>query len=486
MPPSTPNKGLIKALLQKVLDSHTLRKNPREKEFLRFVVEAKLDGREAEIKGSAIDAALFANTEGTSRLAATRLRSKLAMYYQEEGAGDAVQIHIPNVGYVPEFIETAVKHPSSGYRQEKQNLSIVPSGQATAAVFLDTDQSILEQSRQHCIENDSDVCSDLKPSAEINNFLSKQSLTLDSIDEYIELESYPLGWCRKEVVVVDAGPYTPSAHFLSLMRRFKAAPPIRKYHSLQEVESRVQDEQRKLIVYLKGGDWQCVHALSEIVKNPGDPECRDFRKRCERDFMPTPTSGLYRNVNCEVLVVSSDNQIVLGRRRVSTKSGEIVPVFGGAWAASLEEQMLRGDPEGKKKPDDDLFACAHRGVEEELQVTVDPEATRLLGYGLEWGNFTAAFLFLVRTREDFEKITKAWRRAEDRNEAVVLDALPADEGNIRKALVSDRWFPSVLARTWAGQQAITTDSWHPTARARLCAYLRHLKARASDSLNRSR
>jgi len=322
-----------------------------------------------------------------------------------------------------------------------------------------------------------DPCGHIQPRPEIENFLSKHKLALDSIDEYIELEGCADGWRRDEVVVVDAGRYQPSEDFVRLMHRFIPEPPIRQYYSLHEVESSVQDEQRKLILYFQGGDWRYIHSLSEVARNvQQDPDCRGFRQRCEREFMPTPTSSLYRNVNCEVLVVSSDNQIVLGRRRTRTKSGEIVPVSEGAWAASLEEQMLRADPDSRKNPDIDLFTCAQRGVEEELQVSIDPEYTRLLSYGIEWGNFTAAFLFLVKTKADFETIIKQWRRAEGRNETVALDALPADENTVAAALLKHEWCPSGRARTWKGKYAISTNCWHPTARARLCAYLRHVAA----------
>ena len=319
-----------------------------------------------------------------------------------------------------------------------------------------------------------------KVDPQIKEMLSQQRMDiLQVIDQYIELQTDVRGWQRNEVEFHNAGPYRPSADFERFMERFNAQPPIREYYSLCEIESRVSDEERKLVVSALGGDWRHAYTLNEIVKHlDDDSSCRAFRKQCEKEFMPSRSSSVYRNINCEMVLVSSDDQVVLARRRLKTAGGKAA-VFAGMWTASLEEQMLRRDPEGNINPDIDLFACAERGVTEELRVSIRPEATRLLSYGIEWGNFTAAFMLLVRTVEGFEAIAKNWQRAEDRNEAIALDCIPANSRAIRKALGSEYHQPSKRARTWKGGDSIAKDRWHPTARARLSLYFEHLEYSSS-------
>jgi len=318
-----------------------------------------------------------------------------------------------------------------------------------------------------------------KVDPQIEEMLSQQGMDiLQVIDQYIELQTDVRGWQRNEIEFHNVGPFRPSADFQRFMERFNAQPPIREYYSLCEVESRVSDEERKLVVSALGGDWRHAYTLNEIVKHLDDSSCRAFRKQCEKEFMPSRLSSVYRNMNCEMILVSSDDQVVLARRRLKTAGGKTA-VFAGMWTASLEEQMLRRDPEGKINPDVDLFACAERGVAEELRVSIRSEATRLLSYGIEWGNFTAAFMLLVRTADEFEAIAKNWQRAEDRNEAIALDCIPANSKAIRKALASEYHQPSKRARTWKGGDSIAKDRWHPTARARLLLYFEHLEYASS-------
>src|ERR1700687_745303 len=160
--------------------------------------------------------------------------------------------------------------------------------------------------------------------------------------------------------------------------------------------------------------------------------------------MPVDMSRLYRQVCCHIIVISSDDRIVFCRRRTHTRSGHIVPFYPGAWAASLEENALRRDPSGETAPDSDLFACVERGIEEELKIRVRPEETRLLSYGIEWDNFASAFVFIAKAEVDYETITKSWRKAKDKVEAIAIDSVPADAVAITAAMAKPEWSPSSL------------------------------------------
>lgn len=94
------------------------RASSRSKQFLRFVVEKKLDGHEDEIKERTIGIELFGRiadfeTSGDSivRVNATDVRRRLGQYNQEARDRDPVQIVLPPGTYVPEFVFQEITPP---------------------------------------------------------------------------------------------------------------------------------------------------------------------------------------------------------------------------------------------------------------------------------------------------------------------------------------------------------------------------------------
>jgi TolB-like protein len=94
--------------LQKVLSSAGFARNERLAQFLRFVVEAHLEGKDGDLKESVIAIEVFRRKvdydpklDSIVRTQATRLRACLAEYYVGEGRGDPIQIELPKGGYVP-------------------------------------------------------------------------------------------------------------------------------------------------------------------------------------------------------------------------------------------------------------------------------------------------------------------------------------------------------------------------------------------------
>src|SRR4051794_5689294 len=78
--------------------------------FLRFVVETTLDGKSESIKEYVIAIEVFEKaedydpqTDSTVRTEASKLRSRLARYYETEGREDPVVITIAKGSYVPQF-----------------------------------------------------------------------------------------------------------------------------------------------------------------------------------------------------------------------------------------------------------------------------------------------------------------------------------------------------------------------------------------------
>jgi hypothetical protein len=102
----------VRAQLQRILASSAFADAERGSRFLRFVVEAALDGRAGEIKEYVIGVEVLGRspsfdpkTDPIVRVEAGRLRARLNSFYQSEAKRDAILISLPKGGYVPEFSE---------------------------------------------------------------------------------------------------------------------------------------------------------------------------------------------------------------------------------------------------------------------------------------------------------------------------------------------------------------------------------------------
>lgn len=105
-----PDRDAIAQQLERILVHPLLKNSRRLGDFLRFSVEAALAGKSEELKEYVIGVQVFGKGEEYSpnedpivRIMAGRLRAKLAEYYSESGAEDAVLIDLPRGGYAPRF-----------------------------------------------------------------------------------------------------------------------------------------------------------------------------------------------------------------------------------------------------------------------------------------------------------------------------------------------------------------------------------------------
>ena len=96
--------------LQRILQSPGFARNERLSRFLRMVIERHLEGRDDELKESLIALEVFGRPadydpkrDPVVRAEASRLRARLAEYYQNEGKHDPLVIEIPKGGYTPRF-----------------------------------------------------------------------------------------------------------------------------------------------------------------------------------------------------------------------------------------------------------------------------------------------------------------------------------------------------------------------------------------------
>ena len=110
MDTSQASPAAVQAELERLLASETFRGAERSKTLLRFIVEEALQGRSDRLKDYTLGAEALGRGEQfdprvdpIARVEASRLRSRLDMYYATEGAGDALRILLPKGGYVPQF-----------------------------------------------------------------------------------------------------------------------------------------------------------------------------------------------------------------------------------------------------------------------------------------------------------------------------------------------------------------------------------------------
>jgi tetratricopeptide (TPR) repeat protein len=113
-----PRAEEIRAALEHMAGSEAFRGSPQLVSFLRYVVEATLQGTSDRIKGYTIAVEALGRAEDFDpqadpivRVEAMRLRRALARYYENGGKRDPVQIDLPLGSYVPAFRRNALDLP---------------------------------------------------------------------------------------------------------------------------------------------------------------------------------------------------------------------------------------------------------------------------------------------------------------------------------------------------------------------------------------
>src|ERR1700721_4846381 len=99
-----------RALFQRVVDSASFAKSERLSSFLICICGLTLSGRASEINEQKIGTSVFgrpldydSSIDGIVRPQASRLRQRLDLYFNGEGANEPVRITLPRGGYVPVF-----------------------------------------------------------------------------------------------------------------------------------------------------------------------------------------------------------------------------------------------------------------------------------------------------------------------------------------------------------------------------------------------
>jgi Tol biopolymer transport system component len=138
---SEPSSSSVLEELGKVLASGVFRSAGRPQTLLRFLVEETVAGRSDRLKDYTLGAealgrgdAFDPRTDPIARVEASRLRSRLELYYATEGSTDSIRITLPRGGYVPVFENRAGSDDGGAPVVERRHEAI--AGPAVRHSFL--------------------------------------------------------------------------------------------------------------------------------------------------------------------------------------------------------------------------------------------------------------------------------------------------------------------------------------------------------------
>lgn len=155
LPESAYDRALLLEELDAIISSHHFRGSKRYPAFLKYVVQATLEGRGSELKERTLgievlgrDPHYDTNADPVVRFSASEVRKRIALYYHENGAKSRVQIDLPPGSYSPEFlllspenstvdasIDSALSAPAAHMRLRSRQWAVI-TGIAVAALLL--------------------------------------------------------------------------------------------------------------------------------------------------------------------------------------------------------------------------------------------------------------------------------------------------------------------------------------------------------------
>lgn len=122
MPFKVASDDVIRAHLQRIVESPAFARSPQAARFLSFVVCEALSKRSETLKAYTIGVQALgivgprSDPDGVARMQASRTRRLLATYYEGLGRGDPLRIVLPTGSYVPSFVHLADDELTHGTR----------------------------------------------------------------------------------------------------------------------------------------------------------------------------------------------------------------------------------------------------------------------------------------------------------------------------------------------------------------------------------
>jgi hypothetical protein len=137
----------VRQVLRRVLSSRHFAHAPKKQKFIQLVCDFYLNGRAGELNEYLIGREVFERDDSYNpaadpivRVGAHDVRKKLELYYQNEGAEDALRLIIPIGSYEPAFVRTCVD-------QEPEAVEISPAAESPETPQQDPVSHAAEQTR---------------------------------------------------------------------------------------------------------------------------------------------------------------------------------------------------------------------------------------------------------------------------------------------------------------------------------------------------
>lgn len=294
--------------------------------------------------------------------------------------------------------------------------------------------------------------------ADIDCFAVDDMITLTQSNAFI-------GWNRDEIFLTKLSAPLPIPEDIETLRQEKL-PTIQKNfinssHYRLAAFTPAFSDRRGLEVTIAPIGFHDFYTLipfldEPLLQSPHGTKISIREKYGQMAFTYTTgnTCSVPAPVALHCIIVTKDQQIIFMQRSNS------VAFYPNHWSASFEETMDSPgmSPKGNKRPGDaDFFACAIRGIEEELGVTAEAiDSIKVLSLNIEYLILAAAVVAVIRTHLTAQEVKSHWLiQAPDRNEASKFATISTD--------------PSALLQKLFGSDTL----WHPTARMRLVQFLFH-------------
>lgn len=110
LPPVVESEASRRELVRRIVNSPTFVRSERLGSLLAYICDMALTGRRSELNEQTIGHKVFgrsqdydSSVDGIVRSQASRLRRRLELYFEQEGAEEPIRIVVPRGGYVPIF-----------------------------------------------------------------------------------------------------------------------------------------------------------------------------------------------------------------------------------------------------------------------------------------------------------------------------------------------------------------------------------------------
>ncbi len=288
-----------------------------------------------------------------------------------------------------------------------------------------------------------------------------------AVDDFITLTQSNAfaGWNRDEIFLTKYSTSLPVPEDIAALQQEKLSAIQKNFinsshYRLTEFTPAFSDRRGLEVTVAPIGFYDFYTLLpyldEPLITSNGEPKIsmRDKYGHLAFTYSSGNTCPIPAPVVLHCVVVTKDHQIILMQR------SNTVAFYPNHWSASFEETMDSPgiSPKGNKRPGDaDFFACAMRGLEEELGVTAEAiDSIKILSLNVEYLILAIGVVAIIKTHLTAQEIKFRWLiQAPDRNEASKFATVSIDPVVILQKLFSS----DVL--------------WHPTARMRLIQFLFH-------------